>query len=157
MRGEIIWNKASSANPSVAWGTWVYAANHIFRHIHEYILVFSKEAFNRKNLPEKTNTINKDEFLSFTKSVWALPAEPARKEGHPVPFPFGLLYRLIQRYTFKDEVIVDPFCGSGFTCIAALQPGRRCIGYDIVPEYVRLAEQRISRQSEQLPLTSAVG
>lgn len=96
MRGEIIWNKASSSSPSTAWGTWLSAANPILRDIHEYILVFSKEAFNRKKLPEKTSTTTREEFLKLTKSVWTFSAESAVKVGHPAPFPIELPYRLIQ-------------------------------------------------------------
>lgn len=149
MRGEIIWNKASSSSPSTAWGTWLSAANPILRDIHEYILVFSKEAFNRKNLPEKTSTITRDEFLEFTKSVWTFSAESAGKVGHPAPFPIELPYRLIQLYTFKGEVILDPFCGSGQTCIAAIKSGRHYIGYDIEEKYVKLAERRIREYTQQ--------
>lgn len=152
MRGEIIWNKASSASPSTAWGTWLSAANPILRDIHEYILVFSKEAFNRKSLPEKVSTITRSEFLEFTKSVWTFPAESARKVGHPAPFPIELPYRLIQLYTFKGEVILDPFCGSGATCIAAIKAGRHYVGYDIKQEYVKLAESRIRAYKEQLTM-----
>ncbi len=113
MRGEIIWNKASSSSPSTAWGTWLSAANPILRDIHEYILIFSKGSFSRKVSSGKDSTINKADFLEFTKSVWRFSAESARKIGHPAPFPIELPYRLIQLYTFKDEVILDPFCGSG--------------------------------------------
>jgi len=150
MRGELIWNKASSASPSTAWGTWLSAANPILRDIHEYILVFSKEAFNRKNLPAKTSTITKEQFLEFTKSVWTFPAESARKIGHPAPFPIELPSRLIQLYTFKDEVVLDPFCGSGSACIAAIKAGRHYIGYDTEKEYVGLAEKRIGEHKQQL-------
>jgi len=143
MRGEIIWNKASSASPSTAWGTWLSAANPVLRDVHEYILVFSKEAFNRKNLPHKVSTIKREEFLEFTKSVWAFRAESARKVGHPAPFPIQLPYRLIQLYTFEGEVVLDPFVGSGTTCIAALQTNRHYIGYDNEKQYVDLAERRI--------------
>ncbi len=152
MRGEIIWDKASSASPSTAWGTWLSAANPVLRDIHEYILVFSKEAFNRKNLPRKVSTINKNEFLEFTKSVWTFPAESARKIGHPAPFPIELPYRLIQLYAFKDELVLDPFCGSGSACIAAIKAGRHYIGYDTEEEYVRLAERRIREYKQQLAI-----
>jgi modification methylase len=148
MRGEIIWNKASSASPSTAWGTWLSAANPILRDIHEYILIFSKEAFNRKNVPGKISTINKAEFLEYTRSVWTFPAESARKIGHPAPFPIELPYRLIQLYTFRDEVVLDPFCGSGSASIAALKADRHYIGYDIDENYVRLAEKRIREFNE---------
>jgi len=149
MRGEIIWNKGSSASPSTAWGTWLSAANPVLRDIHEYILIFSKEAFNRKNLPGKTSTITKEQFLEYTKSVWAFPAESARKIGHPAPFPVELPYRFIQLYTFKDEVVLDPFCGSGSACIAAIKARRHYIGYDTEEEYVRLAERRIREYKQQ--------
>jgi len=152
MRGEIIWNKASSASPSTAWGTWLSAANPVLRDIHEYILVFSKEAFNRKNLPEKVSTITREEFLEFTKSVWTFPAESARKIGHPAPFPVELPYRLIQLYTFRDEVVLDPFFGSGQAAIAAIKAGRHYIGYDTEEEYVRLAERRIREYKQQLTI-----
>ncbi|MBI3040122.1 MAG: site-specific DNA-methyltransferase [Chloroflexi bacterium] len=152
MRGELIWNKASSVSPSTAWGTWLSAANPILRDIHEYILVFSKEAFNRKNLPGKTNTITKEQFLEFTKSVWTFPAESARKVGHPAPFPVELPFRLIQLYTFKGEVVLDPFCGSGSACIAAIKADRYYLGYDTEEEYVRLAEKRIGEYKQQLAI-----
>ena len=149
MRGEIIWNKASSASPSTAWGTWLSAANPILRDVHEYILVFSKEAFNRKNAEEKVSSVTRDDFLEFTRSVWTFPAEPARKVGHPAPFPVELPHRLIQLYTFEGEVVLDPFCGSGSACIAAIESGRHYIGYDIDEKYVRLAERRIREHKEQ--------
>jgi site-specific DNA-methyltransferase (adenine-specific) len=154
MRGEVIWNKASSASPSTAWGTWLSAANPVLRDIHEYILIFSKEAFNRKYLPGKVSTITKEEFLELTKSVWTFPAESAHKVGHPAPFPIELPYRLIQLYTFVGEVILDPFCGSGSACLAALKAGRHYIGYDIEEEYVKLAEKRIRESKEQLAFPS---
>lgn len=150
MRGEIIWNKASSASPSTAWGTWLSAANPVLRDVHEYILVFSKEAFNRKSLPGKASTINRDEFLEFTKSVWTFPAESARKVGHPAPFPIELPYRLVQLYTFQDEVVLDPFCGSGSTCLAAMKAGRHYIGYDTNEDYTLLAKRRIMEFARQL-------
>lgn len=149
MRGEIIWNKGSSASPSTAWGTWLSAANPILRDIHEYILVFSKEAFNRKNLPGKVSTIERNEFLDFTKSVWTFPAESARKIGHPAPFPVELPYRLIQLYTFKDEIVLDPFCGSGSAFIAAIRAGRHYIGYDTDENYIELSKRRITEYKEQ--------
>lgn len=145
MRGEIIWNKASSSSPSTAWGSWLSAANPTLRDIHEYILIFSKDTFSRKYIKGRRNTIKKNEFLEYTKSVWTFSAESARKVGHPAPFPEELPYRLIQLYTYSDEVILDPFAGSGTTCLAALKTGRKYVGYEIDEEYVRLAEQRIRK------------
>jgi DNA modification methylase len=143
MRGEIIWDKASSASPSTAWGTWQSAANPVLRDTHEYILVFSKESFSRRKQPEKASTISRDEFLEFTKSVWTFPAESARRIGHPAPFPIELPYRLIQLFTFEGDIVLDPFCGSGTTCLAAIKTGRHYIGYDNLADYVKLARERI--------------
>ena len=147
MRGEVIWNKAASASSSTAWGSWKSAANPTLRDVHEYILVFSKGAFKRQNPNKRENTISKEEFLEFTKSVWTFPTESARKIGHPAPFPLELPYRLIQLYSFKDDVVLDPFMGSGQTAIAALKSGRHFIGYEINPEYVALANARIIKET----------
>lgn len=143
MRGEIIWNKASSASPSTAWGSWLSPANPTLRDVHEYILVFSKGMFSRKNMNERRSTITRDEFLEFTKSIWTFPAEPAHKIGHPAPFPVELPYRLIQFYTYEGEIVLDPFMGSGQTAIASIKTGRHYVGYDIEEEYVKLAKKRI--------------
>lgn len=144
MRGEIIWNKAASSGASCAWGSWMSAANPTLRDVHEYILVFSKGPFGRKK-GDKEDTISRKEFLELTKSVWEFPAESAKRVGHPAPFPVELPYRLIQLYTFKHDVVLDPFCGSGSTCIAARQSERHYVGYEIVEEYVELSRQRIER------------
>lgn len=149
MRGEIIWNKASSGSPSTAWGSWLSAKNPVLRDVHEYILVFSKGMFSRGNLRRKS-TISKEEFLEFTKSVWTFAAEPATKIGHPAPFPVELPYRLIQLYTFEGEIVLDPFMGSGQTAIAAVKTRRHYVGYDINEEYTRLAERRIKEFSLSL-------
>ena len=109
MRGEIIWNKASSASPSTAWGSWMSAVNPTLRDIHEYILVFSKGNNGRINNGNKKNTITKEEFMELTKSVWTFPAQQARSVGHPAPFPIELPSRLIKLYTFENDIVLDPF------------------------------------------------
>jgi site-specific DNA-methyltransferase (adenine-specific) len=144
MRGEIIWDKANSASPSTAWGSWLSACNPVLRDIHEYILVFSKESFSRKR-GKKKNTISKDEFLEWTRSVWTFPAVSAQSIGHPAPFPVELPYRLIQLYTFEDDVVLDPFIGSGQTAIAAIKANRHYIGYDTNRDYVKLAVKRVRK------------
>ncbi len=145
MRGEIIWNKGPSASPSTAWGSWCSATNPTLRDIHEYILVFSKGTFSRKNPNKRKSAITRDEFLEFTKSVWTFPAVSAKEVGHPAPFPVELPYRLIQLYTFEGEVVLDPFMGSGQTAIAAIKTKRHYVGYEIEEEYVKLAERRIKK------------
>ncbi|MDM8551548.1 site-specific DNA-methyltransferase [Desulfobacterales bacterium HSG2] len=150
MRGEIIWNKASSASPSTAWGTWLSAGNPVLRDVHEYILVFSKDTFSRKR-EERENTIQKQEFLDWTKSIWTFPAVSAKKIGHPAPFPEELPHRLIQLYSFKEDVVLDPFAGSGTTCLSALKSERNYIGYDINEEYISLANKRIRKYLSERP------
>ena len=148
MRGEIIWDKAASASTSTAWGSWQSATNPTLRDTHEYILVFSKGSYRREKMDGRKSTISKDEFLEFTKSVWGFPSELAKKVGHPAPFPVELPYRLIQLYTFSEEVVLDPFIGSGQTAIAALKAGMHFIGYEISEEYIKLAEKRIWNGNE---------
>ncbi|MBX3053079.1 MAG: site-specific DNA-methyltransferase [Caldilineaceae bacterium] len=148
MRGEIIWNKAGHASPSTAWGSWKSPSNPTLRDVHEYILVFSKQRFGRSkkrpgDQPDREPTISRDDFLEHTKSVWTFPPEPARRVGHPAPFPVELPRRLIELYTFAGEVVLDPFMGSGQTAIAALRTGRRYVGYEVSEEYAALAKKRI--------------
>jgi len=142
MRGEIIWNKASSSSPSTAWGSWLSAVNPVLRDIHEYILIFCKESFSRDG-KKKRSSLTREEFLELTKSVWTFPAVSAKSIGHPAPFPEELPNRLIKLYTFKGDIVLDPFCGSGTTCISALKNERHYIGYDIEEKYVKLANKRI--------------
>ncbi len=143
MRGEVIWDKGSSASSSTAWGSWRSAANPVLRDVHEYVLVFSKESFSRK-AEGRRSTITRDAFLEWTKSVWSFPAASARKIGHPAPFPEELPRRLIELYSFRGDVILDPFCGSGTTCLAAANLGRHYVGYEIESKYVHLAEARLA-------------
>ena len=145
MRGEIIWDKGEAVSgASTAWGSWCSASNPLLRDQHEYIIVMSKGSFKRENKGRKS-TITRDEFLEFTRSVWRFPPESAKRVGHPAPFPEELPYRCIQLYTFEGDVVLDPFVGSGTTCVAAMRTGRHFIGIDINEEYVRIARERIKR------------
>ncbi len=144
MRGEIIWDKGASAASSTAWGSWMSAANPTLRDVHEYILVLCKDTFRRPRVEGRQSTIGRDDFLAWTKSVWQFPAESARRVGHPAPFPVELPRRCIELYTYSDEVALDPFMGSGTTAIAALQTGRRFVGYEISAEYRELAYRRLA-------------
>ena len=151
MRGEIIWDKAASAAGSTAWGSWQSPANPTLRDIHEYILVFSKDTYRRPAAagPESARrepTISRGDFLELTRSVWQFPAESARRIGHPAPFPVELPRRCIELYTYAGEVTLDPFMGSGTTAVAALQTGRRFVGYEISAEYRALALGRLANQ-----------
>lgn len=145
-RGQIIWDKSASAGPSTAWGSWQSASNPILRDIHEYILVYSKGEFGRKNSrSNKDDSISKDAFLENTKSIWKFPTASARKVGHPAPFPIELPKRLIELYSFENDIILDPFAGSGTTAIAAKTTNRNYIMIDINSDYCKLATERINK------------
>jgi DNA modification methylase len=148
MRGEIIWNKAASASPSTAWGSWKSAGNPTLRDVHEYILVFCKQTFKRQNPFKRESTVTRDEFLEYNKSIWTFAAQPARKVGHPAPFPVELPQRLIRLYTFENEIVLDPFMGSGQTAIATIKSRRHYVGYEIDERYVELANRRIQKESK---------
>lgn len=143
MRGEIIWDKSASAGGSCAWGSWMSASNPVLRDYHEYILVFSKESYSKNKAQEKRDTIERDDFIQWTKSIWTFPAVNAKKVGHPAPFPVELPHRLINLFSYRGDVVLDPFCGSGTTCIAAIQNDRNYIAYEINEDYVNLAQTRI--------------
>ena len=148
MRGEIIWNKGASAGVSCAWGSFASASNPCLRDVHEYILIFSKLT-NKLEKGEKENSIKKEDFVEWTKSIWSFPAASAKKIGHPAPFPEELPRRLIEFYSFKDDIVLDPFMGSGSTAIAALNLKRNFVGYEISPEFIDLSNKRISKIKEQ--------
>ena len=151
MRGEIIWNKAASAGVSTAWGSFASASNPCLRDVHEYILIFSKIT-NRLEKGEKKNTIKKANFVEWSKSIWNFSAVSAKKVGHPAPFPIELPRRLIEFYSYENDVILDPFIGSGTTALAAIELNRHYVGYDISQEYVDLAKKKINEIKSQLKL-----
>ncbi|HRW11006.1 MAG TPA: site-specific DNA-methyltransferase [Caldilineaceae bacterium] len=145
--GEVIWQKARGASGSCAWGSWQSAKAPRLRDVHEYLLVFAKEHFSR---PDKGQSdIARDEFMAATLSIWEIPAESAKRVGHPAPFPVALAERVIRLYSYVDDVVLDPFMGSGTTAVAAIQNQRHYVGYDLSPEYCTLAEARIA--AAQIP------
>jgi modification methylase len=144
MRGEVIWRKAAGASGSCAWGSWRSPSNPTLRDTHEYCLCFSKGDFRRRR--KGRATIDADEFLAATLSVWDIRPESAKRVGHPAPFPVELPQRFIELYTFEGDLVLDPFMGSGTTAIAAVRTGRHYIGYETDPTYAEKAEQRISAE-----------
>ena len=139
--GEIIWQKGKGMSGSCAWGSWMSAKSPRLRDLHEYLLVFTKDDFSR---PDRGKSdISKEDFMSGTLSIWNILPESAKRVGHPAPFPVELADRVIRLFSYKDDVILDPFCGSGTTCLAAALTGRSYVGYDIVAEYCDLSRARI--------------
>ena len=130
-----------SANANFAWGSWMSASNPVLRDIHEYCLVFSKESF--KSQVKGESTISKEDFMDTTLSIWNIAPERAKKIGHPAPFPVELPKRFIELYSYKNEVILDPFIGRGTTAVAANLLDRKYIGYEINNDYIEIAMSRI--------------
>jgi DNA modification methylase len=144
--GEIIWQKGQGANGSCAWGSWMSAKAPRIRDIHEYLLVFSKGDFGREEKGQ--SDISREEFMSATLSVWNIPPESARRVGHPAPFSLELARRVIRLFSYTGDVVLDPFMGSGSTCVAAKQAGRHYVGFDTQAEYVALAQKRLGGGSQ---------
>ena len=153
MRGEIIWNKSAGAGISTAWGSFQSASNPILRDVHEYILIFSKGNYKRERDKEekelRKDNITKEEFIEWTKSVWTMNTESAKRIGHPAPFPEELPNRLIKLFSFTNDIVIDPFMGSGTTAIAAIKNNRNFVGNEINEEYINLANNRILNLKEK--------
>jgi modification methylase len=162
-RGEVVWQKARGATGSIAVGSYLSASNPVLRDLTERVVIVSKGRFDRA-IPRKEreqrglpfeNTITKEEFFASTVDLWEIRPEHARRVKHPAPFPVELPERLIRLYTYRDDVVLDPFMGSGSTAVAALRNDRRYVGYDTEPEYVELAAARL--EAERSALSSAGG
>ena len=112
--------------------------------------VFSKGNFRREKQDGRLDTIGREEFLEFTKSVWTLTAESARKIGHPAPFPVELAYRLVRMFSFSGDTVLDPFMGTATSLLAAARCSRNVIGVEIEPSYVKMAKARLEEELSTL-------
>ena len=136
----IIWNEQNISRRT-AWGSWMSPSAPFVTAPVEMIPVFFKADWRRPRGPRKTD-ITRDEFLSWTLGVWDFPGENPAKVGHPAPFPLELPRRLIKLYSYLDDVVLDPFLGSGTTAVAAKMLGRRCVGVDVDETYCQIAADR---------------
>src|SRR6185369_6823927 len=160
LRGEVIWRKGEGAAGNCAWGSFRKAANPVVRDITERVIIASKGRFDRaKSRPEREvlglpseSTIDADEFMAATLDVWDIPPESARRVSHPAPFPVELPERLIRLYTYKNDLVLDPFMGSGSTLVAAARLDRRFVGYDLDPTYVDIARLRVRDEGTAAPV-----
>ena len=154
--GNIIWHKVTNTKSS-GGGSWMgstyYPRDGYVTYEHEYILIFRKDGKARRptgDALEKSRLTMAERSLWF-RGTWDIP--PERQYEHIAPFPVELPERIIRMFTFWGEMVLEPFCGSGSTLHAAFNSGRNCIGYDLNPEYVRLALRRVPGCSceEDLP------
>ena len=156
LRGEVIWRKARGAGGNCAWGSFKQPANPVLRDLTERVVIASKGRFDRavkgpdrlaRGLPSEA-TLTADEFMDATLDVWELAPESANRVNHPAPFPVELPQRLIDLYTYRGDVVLDPFMGSGTTAVAAVRTGRRYLGYDTDEAYAKAARERVAAEVE---------
>jgi DNA modification methylase len=165
LRGEVIWKKGDGASGNCAWGSFRSAANPVLRDITERVVIASKGRFARTHTVKSReahglpweNTVSSDEYMAATLDVWDIPPESAKRVQHPAPFPVELPERLIRLYTYTNDLVIDPFMGSGSTLVAAAKLGRRYAGFDLDPDYVEIAKERVSRVQRPEPPKGRAG
>lgn len=148
----IIWAKARAGHASggakYMLGSFPYPPNIPLVNWFEYILIFRKEGKSRVGKITKENKekskLGFNEFKWASESIWKIP--PEKKQPHPCPYPEKLVRRLIKLFSFYGETILDPFVGSGTTCMVAKQLGRNYIGFDGNKNYVKLSKRRLSQE-----------
>jgi DNA modification methylase len=147
----IYWNKIANARTEVAGNgaTFLgkpYEPNGIIKNDVEYILMFRKPGAYRTPTSEQRelSVIEKNDHERWFQQVWTDVPGQSRFRGHPAPFPEELAVRLISMFSFVGDTVLDPFCGTGTTTVAAAAVHRNSIGYEIEPEYATIARERLS-------------
>lgn len=140
----IVWHEGNISRRT-AWGSWLSASAPYVIAPVELIVVLYKDDW-KKTFGTKESNIRKDEFMAWTNGVWTFNGESKKRIGHPAPFPRELPYRCIRLFSFVNDVVFDPFCGSGTTLIEAYLNNRRAVGVELDEKYCLLAAERISSQ-----------
>ena len=150
----IIWHKIANAKFEVENGSKFlgkpYEPNAIIKNDIEFILMQRKPGGYRKPTEEqrKLSKIDKKDFDNWFQQTWNITGASTR--NHPAPFPLELATRLVRMFSFSADTVLDPFCGTGTTMIAALRNGRNSIGIDVEPEYCRMAARHLKKESSNL-------
>ncbi len=148
----IVWNEGTISKRT-AWGSWRSAsAPHVIAPV-ETIIVLYKDFWRRGNVG--TSTISADDFKEWVLGVWGFPGESAKRIGHEAPFPRELPKRCIQLFSFREDTVLDPFCGSGTTLVEAVSTGRSAVGIELSAAYCELTQKRLMREcGVKLPVSS---
>lgn len=144
----IVWNEGNVSRRT-AWGSWMSASAPFVIAPVELIIVLYKNEW-KKQRPNGTSDITRDEFLSWTNGLWTFSGESKKRVGHPAPYPIELPRRCIKLFSFVEDIILDPFLGSGSTLVAAYNNNRTCIGIDIDESYCELSKDRLIREAHML-------
>jgi site-specific DNA-methyltransferase (adenine-specific) len=137
----IIWNEGNISRRT-AWGSWMSASAPYVIAPVELIVVLYKNKW-KKTGGSKTSDVSREEFMEWTNGLWTFNGESKKRIGHPAPYPLELPRRCIKLFSYVDDVVLDPFSGSGTTVKAAVEHRRRGIGIDVDKEYCELARKRI--------------
>ncbi|MGA2221494.1 MAG: site-specific DNA-methyltransferase [Verrucomicrobiia bacterium] len=154
----IIWHKISNASYEVSNGSKFlgkpYEPNAIIKNDMEFILMQRKPGGYRQptNGQRDESRINKKDFSEWFQQIWNITG--ASTKHHPAPFPMQLALRLVKMFSFAGDTVLDPFCGTGTTLVAALKTGRNSIGVEIEPEYCRMAARYLKAENSD-PFTPA--
>ena len=144
----IIWNEGNISRRT-AWGSWMSASAPYVIAPVELIVVLYKEEW-KKTGGSKVSDITKEQFMEWTNGLWSFNGESKKRIGHPAPYPIELPYRCIKLFSFTDDIVFDPFTGSGTTLIAANNTNRYSVGLEIDTNYCKLARQRIINETGML-------
>ena len=139
---SIVWNEQNISRRT-AWGSWLSPSAPFVTAPVEMIAVFHKGSFRRPATGGRRGDITRDEFLAWTLGMWTFAGANPRRVGHPAPFPEELPKRLIKLYSYPDDLVLDPFSGSGTTLVASKKLGRRAIGVEINPLFCDLTVRNV--------------
>ena len=149
-KGEILWDKHNYNCKYTAWGSWKSPSNPYLKYTWEFLEIFCKGTLTHKG-DKKLADVTADEFKKWVFAKWDIPPEYKMKEyGHPAMFPEELARRVIKLFSYKNDVVLDPFNGVGTTTLVAKKLGRVCVGIDISEEYCKKAEERIRKEGNLL-------
>lgn len=152
--GLYIWDKRKIARFS-SFGSYPYPPNIFSTYPYEWITVFSKKGKRKpvsKEIKEKSKLTTEEWQKWAINSIWEMQPAKAKAEGHPAPFPKELPARLIKLYSFWGDTVLDPFAGTGTTLLAAQELGRKSIGFELNPEYIKLINKKLNGYASQLCL-----
>lgn len=143
-KGEILWEKNNYNCKYTAWGSWKSPSSPYLKYTWEFLEIFSKGDLKKAGKRENID-ITADDFKKWVVAKWSIsPERKMREFGHPAMFPEELVRRVLLLFSYKHDVILDPFNGVGTTTFVAHSLNRRYLGIDISEEYCRKAEQRIA-------------